>query len=53
MERLILLPVIIVCLVRTAGYGIYTFKDKNRTGAMGLFMLCTAAAMASVYFFMR
>lgn len=53
MEKLILLPVIAVCLMRTVSYGIYTIRDKNRTGAMSLFALASAAAMASVYFLMR
>ena len=53
MEKLILLPVIMVCLVRTVNYGIYTIRGENRTGALSLFVLASAAAMASVYFLMR
>lgn len=53
MEKLIFLPIIAVCMTRTAGYGIYTFKEKNKTGAISLFVLTMTAAAASVYFFMR
>lgn len=53
MEKLILLPLIVVCMTRTAGYGIYTIKEKNMTGAISLFVLTLSAACASVYFLMR
>ncbi len=53
MEKLILLPVIAVCLTRTAGYGIYTAKEKNGAGSVGLFVILLAAIGASVYFLMR
>ena len=53
MEKLILLPVIAVCLTRTAGYGIYTAKERNISGTAGLFIILLAALGASVYFMMR
>ena len=53
MERLILLPIIAVCLARSAGYGFYTIRENNRTGAVGIFALTLIAAVTSVYFFMQ
>ena len=53
MEKLILLPVIAVCLTRTAGYGIYTAKERTIGGTFGLFIILLAALGASVYFMMR
>lgn len=53
MEKLILLPVMAICIMRTINYGIYTIHDENRTGAMSLFILASVAATASVYFLMR
>lgn len=53
MVRFIMLPVIAVCVMRTANYGIYTARSKNYAGAVSLFLMASAAAMASVYFFLR
>lgn len=53
MEKLILLPVIVVCILRTTSYGIYTLRDKNRIGAFSIFFLMVTATTASVYFLVR
>lgn len=53
MEKLILLPVIAVFLMRTAGYGVYTAKAKNMTGAVGVFTLTLIAGAASAYFLLK
>lgn len=53
MEKLILLPVIAVFLMRTAGYGVYTARERNITGAAGIFVLTLIAGAASAYFLFK
>lgn len=53
MEKIILLAGIVICILRTTSYGIYTFRDKNRIGAFSIFVLMVTATTASVYFLVR
>lgn len=43
----------LIAAVRTTGYGIYTWTDKNRAGASGLFVIaavCMAICVITAYF---
>lgn len=43
----------LIAAVRTTGYGIYTWTDKNRIGAIGLFVIsavCAAICVVTAYF---
>lgn len=43
----------IAAVIRTSGYGIYTWRDKNKAGAVGLFViagLCAGVLTLSGYF---
>jgi hypothetical protein len=45
----IILAASIVAVIRTTGYGIYTLRDKNICGAVGLFiiaLICMAVITA-------
>lgn len=37
--------VALIAAVRTTGYGIYTWTDKNYVGAVGLFVIAAACAV--------
>ena len=51
LEKIVFLIVIIICTVRVISYGVYTARDKNITGAVGLFIMAFFTALSSVYFF--
>ena len=51
-EKIIAIAVILVCTVRVIGYGVYTLKDKNTVGGVGLFVIAFLVAISSVYFFL-
>lgn len=36
--------IVFLCAARAAAYGIYTIRDKNRTGGISVFLLAAAAA---------
>ena len=43
----------LAAVIRTSGYGIYTWHDKNKAGAVGLFViaaLCAGVLVISGYF---
>ncbi|MDO5398618.1 MAG: hypothetical protein Q4G33_11895 [bacterium] len=51
--EVVLLFAALIAAVRTTGYGIYTWTDKNRIGAVGLFVvaaLCAAICVMTAYF---
>lgn len=52
-EKIIFLAVILICTIRIVNYGIYTIKDKNKTGAVGLFIMACMVASSSIYFFIN
>lgn len=52
-EKIVFLLVIIICTVRVVSYGVYTAKDKNITGAVGMFVMAFFTALSSVYFFIN
>ena len=52
-ELIIALLIIIVCTVRIVNYGIYTVRDRNTAGGVGLFVMAALTAASSLYFFMR
>lgn len=49
----ILLLVVLISTIRTVNYGIYTIKDKNKTGGVGLFIMAFFVALTSIYFIMK
>lgn len=53
MEKAVLLLVILICTIRVVNYGIYTIRDKNKTGGAGLFVLALMVASTSVYFLIK
>ncbi|MCH5209507.1 MAG: hypothetical protein J1F01_00945 [Oscillospiraceae bacterium] len=53
MERIIYLTAVLICVIRLVNFGIYTVKDKNKTGGVSLFVMAIIAASTSVYFFMK
>lgn len=53
MEKIIVLLAILICTIRVVSYGIYTIRDKNKTGGVSLFVMAFLAALTSVYFFMQ
>ena len=53
MERIIYLAAVLVCVIRLVNFGIYTIRDKNKTGGASLFVMALIAASTSVYFFMK
>ena len=52
-EKIVFLLVILICTIRVISYGIYTIKDKNITGAIGVFIMAFFTAASSVYFFIE
>lgn len=46
----IFLVLVLICTIRVVNYGIYTIKDKNKTGGAGLFILAFLVALTSIYF---
>lgn len=53
MEKIIFLLIILICTIRIVNYGIYTIRDKNTTGGIGLFVMAFFVVMTSVYFFIK
>lgn len=53
MEKIIFLPVMVICVMRTMSYGVYTMHTKNSVGAISLFVLAAAAMVSSAYFLVR
>lgn len=53
MELVISLLIILFCTIRVVTYGIYTVKNENKTGGIGLFALALVVASSSVIFFMK
>lgn len=53
LKIVIALSVILICTIRIVSYGIYTIKDKNITGGIGLFVMASITALSSVYFFLQ
>lgn len=49
-EKIIAIAVVLICTARVIGYGIYTVKDKNILGGVGVFVLAAAVLSSSVYF---
>lgn len=45
--------IFLVCIVRVVGYGIYTLKSRNKTGAIGLFVLAAVVALMAIPTFMN
>lgn len=52
-EKIVAIAVIIFCAVRVISYGIYTIKDKNKTGGVSLFVLAAVVLSSSVFFFIE
>ena len=53
MEKGIYLAAVVVCVIRLVNYGIYTIKEKNKTGGVSLFVMALLAASTSAYFLMK
>ena len=53
METGIYLTAVLICVIRMVNFGIYTFRDKNKTGGVSLFVMALIAASTAVYFFMK
>ena len=53
MEKTVYLTAVAVCVVRLVNFGIYTIKDKNKTGGVSLFVMALIAASTSAYFLMK
>jgi hypothetical protein len=53
MEKAITLPIILICTVRIFNYGIYTVRDNNKTGGVGLFILTALTSLSFVYFLLK
>ena len=51
--KLIFLSIILLCTIIVVNYGVYTLKDKNKSGAFGVFFLASLTALTSIYFFMQ
>lgn len=52
-EKIVFLLVILICTIRVISYGIYTVKDKNIVGAVGLFVMAFCTAASSICFFIN
>ena len=53
MEKAVFILVIMICTMRVVNYGIYTIKDKNKTGGIGLFVLALMTVSTLVYFLLK
>lgn len=53
MKKAVFLVVVLICTIRVVNYGIYTIRDKNKTGGIGLFVMALMAASTSVYFLLK
>lgn len=51
LSSFISLIIILICTVRIVSYGIYTIRDNNKTGGVGLFIMALATAASSVFFY--
>lgn len=52
-EKVLAIAVILFCAVRVVSYGIYTIRDKNMYGGIGVFVFAAAVLSSSVYVFMQ
>lgn len=50
MKTAVFLIILLICTIRTVNYGIYTIRDKNKTGGAGIFAIAIITIAASVYF---
>ena len=53
MERIIYLTAVLICVIRLVNFGIFTVKDKNKSGGVSLFVMAIMAASTSIYFFIK
>lgn len=53
MAKVVFLLIILICTIRIVNYGIYTIRDKNKTGGIGLFIMALMTASTSIYFFIK
>lgn len=51
-EKIVATIVILICALRVIGYGVYTVRDKNVLGGVGLFALAAIVFSSSIYFFL-
>ena len=49
MRIFISLLVILICVIRTVSYSIYTFKEKNTAGGVSLMALIAAVLAIHIY----
>lgn len=51
MKASLFIIVIIIFTIRIVNYGIYTMKDKNKAGAISLFVMSAMLVSTILYFF--
>ncbi len=53
MEKLIAIPIILICTIRVVSYAVYTIKDNNISGGASLFAMAFLTAASSLYFLLQ
>lgn len=53
MEKIVFLLVVLIFTIRIVNFGIYTIRDKNKAGGVGLFVMALMTASTSIYFFLK
>lgn len=51
MAEIIIIPAVLFCAAKTIGYGIFTLREKNITGAIMIFLMSLLSA-ASLFVLM-
>lgn len=51
MAEILIILIVLICTIKTVGYGIFTLQNKNIPGSIMIFILC-AAELASLFVLM-
>lgn len=52
-ENIIIIALVLLCASRSVGYALYTFRQKNITGGIGVLLLPIGAALSSVILMLK
>ncbi len=52
-ENIIIIALVLLCASRSIGYALYTFRQKNITGGIGVLLLPIGAAVSSLVLMLK
>lgn len=53
MRKIVFLLILLICTIRIVNYAIYTIRDKNKIGGVGLFALSLLTIIFSAGIFVK